>query len=282
MPKSTPRKKGDELLLGASGDGWVSREEVIRHMMQFVMPGQAHRIAARRRVREEDSRHRDPARVGSRQVANATLNNALKYGVWVRDGDRVRHRDWHPQGQEVAADAVAPAPGGFVVPTLAEMTAHSRMLHGFTKWHWAAVVACHVVEGEGRGKSVNGKSAISPEAFAAFDIAQLESARTVRKYLHIWLEHFGGVRPEPGQPVDIPDMSTWPTKRVRKRGEKRKTAPVKQPPKTASDEEWLAWLNDHLGAKRVMGLLRKAAEQTTVAQMASKMASNVVALRRPS
>lgn len=208
-----PRKKGDELLLAAEGDGWVERDTLIRHIMQFVMPGQAHRTAAQQRVKDDDPRQRDTLRVGSRTVAGKCVANAVTDGAWIREGEKIRHRDWQPQ--EVAAAVATPA--GFVVPTLAEVTAHSTMLHGFTKWHWAAVVACYVVEGEGRGKSVNAISSISPEDFAALGIAGLQSKDTVRRYLHVWLEANDGERPEPGQAVAIPDMDEWPSKRVRKR-----------------------------------------------------------------
>lgn len=111
---STPRKKGDELLLAAAGDGWVEQEIVIREMMRFVMPGQAHRAVAKSRVEgnDDDPRRRDELRVGSRQVANSTFGNALRFGVWIRDGDRVRHRD-HPGEQldeQVAAPELVPDP----------------------------------------------------------------------------------------------------------------------------------------------------------------------------
>ena len=207
--RSTPRKKADELLLAAPDDGWIPMDDVVRHMMQFVMPGQAHRTAARSRKTDDDPRHRDSQRVGARHVANQLAHNALRFGAWLREGDMVRHRDW-----EGEAAAVASPEAGFAVPTMDEVRHHAA-LTGFTKWHWAAVVATYVVEGEGKGRNV--KNDISPTDFAALGIAGVTSPNTVRQYLHIWMEHSGGVRPEPGEVVEIPSMNIWPTKRTRKR-----------------------------------------------------------------
>lgn len=211
--RSTPRKKGDELLLAVGGDGWVHRDDLVRHMMQFVMPGQAHRLAAKGRKTDNDPRQRDSLRVGSRRKAYDIMSMAVKSGAWIREGDMIRHRDC--QGE---AAAVASPEAGFAVPTMDEVRHHAA-LTGFTKWHWAPVVACYVVEpGAGARTDLgNIPEVLTPQQFADLGIAGLSDPKTVRQYLHIWMEHSGGVRPEPGEVVEIPSMDTWPTKRTRKR-----------------------------------------------------------------
>lgn len=209
--RSTPRRKGDELLLAAGGDGWVPRDDLVRHMMQFVMPGQAHRLAAKSRKTDNDPRQRDSVRVGSRKKALDTMSMAVKTGAWIREGDMVRHRDW--QGE---AAPVASPEAGFAVPTMDEVRHHAA-LTGFTKWHWAAVVACYVVESEHGGDRSKAKNGLAPSDFAALGITGLTNKDTVRVFLHNWMEHSGGVRPEPGEVVEIPSMDTWPTKRTRNR-----------------------------------------------------------------
>lgn len=223
---STQRKKGDEFLLAATGDGWVDRDTLLRHMMQFVMPGQAHRIVAKRRKTEDGPRQRDTLRVGSRMIANQTMSMALKTGAWQRDGDRIRHRDWTGEAAPVASPS-----GGFSVPSMDEVRQHAA-LTGFTKWHWAAVVACYVVE---PGSGAHNRQKLNSEfltcaEFAALEIAGLGSENTVRQYLHNWLNHSEGVRPEPGEVVEIPTMDTWPSKRTRKRERPAATEPQRSRP----------------------------------------------------
>lgn len=97
-----PRSRGDDFLLAAPGDGWVEREVLVREMMRFVSPGRAHRTLAKYRAAMglvgpvgHRSVTRDPLIVGSRQVANMTLQNGLRHGRWIREGNMIRHRD-HP------------------------------------------------------------------------------------------------------------------------------------------------------------------------------------------
>ncbi len=240
---STPRKKGDELLLAATGDGWVHRDDVVRHMMQYVMPGQAHRFVAGRRKNSDDPRHRDALRVGSRQIANQTLSNALKTGVWVRDGDRIRHRDWTGEAAPVASPS-----GGFSVPSMDEVR-HHVALTGFTKWHWAAVVACYVVESEHGGDRSKGKNHLAPKDFADLGITGLTDPKTVRQYLHNWLGHAEGVRPEPGEIVEIPPMDIWPSKRTRKR---ERPAASEVPQRSRPWHQRLAETNDPVEAAAII------------------------------
>lgn len=91
-----PRRAGDELLLR---EGWVTRDRLMAHMRPLVMPGQAARAAASTRKRGEDdevyaSRRRDIYLVGQRIVASQVAQGAVRFGVWIRDGNRYRHRDW--------------------------------------------------------------------------------------------------------------------------------------------------------------------------------------------
>lgn len=239
--RSTPRKKGDEFLMAAP-DGWVHRDDLVRHVMQFVMPGQAHRAAAESRVSDHDPRLRDPLRVGSRRVANAVVLRAVRNGAYEREGDMLRHRDW--QG----AVAVASPEAGFTVPTMDEVRHHAA-LTGFTKWHWAAIVACYVVESEHGGDRSKAKNSLDPRDFAALGIAGLQSKDTVRQYLHNWMEHSGGVRPEPGEVVEIPSMDTWPTKRVRKR---EQTTPTPTPTRSKPWHQRLAETGDALEAASII------------------------------
>lgn len=224
---STPRRKADELLLAAPGDGWVDRETVIREMMRFVMPGQAHRTAARSRrgTDADEPRRRDTLLVGSRQKANQYLANALKYGVWEydRESKRLRHRDNpgaavvvdHPV--VVVDDPELPPPdpessGGFVVPPLEQVTtavAVRSALEQFTKWHWAAIILTHVEVDEHGGSKTKSSLALSTAEFADLGVTGLRSKDTVRKYHAYALQHWGR-RPEPGDTITIPTMDTWP------------------------------------------------------------------------
>lgn len=98
--RSTPRQEADRLLLAAPGDGWVLLEDVKMVMRDYVMPGTAHRAAARRRKTESDPRQQDSLTVGKTAVVNRTVGNAIdaRVGKWVRSecGTKVRHRDWVP------------------------------------------------------------------------------------------------------------------------------------------------------------------------------------------
>ena len=53
------------------------------------------------------------------------------------------------------------------------------------------VCSAFVEEGEGRGKSVNASSSISPQEFAALGITGLRSKDTVRRYLRAWTSTVG-------------------------------------------------------------------------------------------
>lgn len=174
---------------------------------------------------------------------------AVKHGAWVRDGDMVRHRDC--QGE---AASVASPEAGFVVPTMDEVRHHAA-LTGFTKWHWAAVVACYVVESESRANlSADAKtSMLSPLEFASLGITGLESKDTVRVYLHNWMEHSSGVRPEPGVSIEIPSMDTWPTKRTRKRERGSTPTPADMPkPRTKAWHQRLAETGDPVEAASII------------------------------
>jgi len=221
-PPSTPRKRGDALLLAAPGDGWVSRETVIREMARFVMPGPAVRRVTARRKNAEDPRHLDPLWVGQRDIAQTALKNAVRNGTWVRDGERVRHRD-HPGAralvvvEPVVEDAPEPEPveGGFVVPPLEQMTAALVMRSAreqCTNWQWAALILTHVEVHEGRGQPESiGRNAntLSTVEFAALGVRGLKSPNTVRKFHAYALQHWGR-RLEPGETITIPTMDTWP------------------------------------------------------------------------
>ena len=96
MPVSRPRRKADELLLQR---GSLHRERVLLELMEHVLPGEAARRAVRyHRTAEDDSRYSsrkgDPTQVGKRTIANNIMRMALRRGVWVADGDMIRHRDW--------------------------------------------------------------------------------------------------------------------------------------------------------------------------------------------
>lgn len=235
---STPRKKADDLLLAAPGDGWVSRETVVREMMRFVMPGQAIRTVARQRkgTDENEPRRRDDIRVGSRQKANQFFSNALKYGVWERSGDLVRHRD-HPaavadRGEgtvvvvegavlpvaEVAEVADEPGPesgpvdAGFVLPDLAAMRQLGEFqsaLRGLSKWHWAAMILAHVEVEEHGGSKTKFGLALTTAEFAELGVAGLQSKDTVRRYHQVAYAHWGR-KLHPGETVEIPHKDTWP------------------------------------------------------------------------
>lgn len=114
MAITSPEKRaGDRFLLAAPGDGWVDREELLREMSRFVMPGKAYRYrevhnrscANYRGSIDEDgkwprkSSTHDPLEVGQRLAVGKVLRGAVMYGTWVRDGDRVRHRD-HPAARD--------------------------------------------------------------------------------------------------------------------------------------------------------------------------------------
>lgn len=94
--RSPQRRRGDELLLKAEGDGWVDRELLQSEMAKWVLPGQAHRAAAALRKTDDSPRHLDPLLVGQNKLAQVALQNAVGKGAWIRDGGRVRHRDWEP------------------------------------------------------------------------------------------------------------------------------------------------------------------------------------------
>lgn len=72
-----------------------------------------------------------------------------------------------------------------------------------TEWERAAIVAAFVEEGEGRGKSVNASSSISPQEFAALGITGLRSKDTVRRYVRAWMDEVG-TRPQAGHSVSLP------------------------------------------------------------------------------
>jgi hypothetical protein len=210
---STQRKRADEFLLAAEGDGWIEREVVIREMMRYVLNGQAHRTAAAKRqgTNEDEPRRRDSLRVGSRHVANATFQNALRHGAWVRDGSRVRHRD-HP-GRPAPTAVIS----GWAVPALDDVRDHLASLdwlRGLTSWHWAAVILAHVEVADGPGQSAKVKSDLCLTAveFAGLGIPGLKSKNTLRRYHKIALDHWGS-KLQPGEPVEIPDPTTWPTAR---------------------------------------------------------------------
>lgn len=200
-----PRRKADELLLLR---GPLPVERVLLEIAEYVMPGDAARLAVRHHKTAEDdelyaSRKGDPTAVGKRTRARQVMGNAVRYGVWLREGDMIRHRDW-------AAPAEAPVPG-FVIPTM-DVIGAGLDLGRYTAWHWAAIIAAHVDPSEGPGRpAVNGKSAnyMSPGEFAGLGINGLSSPHTVRRYWRIWMDEHGS-RPNVGEAVAIPDKK-FPT-----------------------------------------------------------------------
>jgi len=200
--RSPQRRAADDLLLAASGDGWVSLDDVKSHMTPWVLPGVAHRRAARARKTESDPRHQDAKTVGARKVVVETVHMALRHKWEISEcGTKVRHRDW------VSSDA-------FVIPTLGELEGMSRLLLA-SDWERSAIVAAFVEEAEFGSNQHQGASSstLSPQRFAALGIAGLKSKDTVRRYLRAWTSTVGA-RPTPGEVTELPRIP-FPTTRER-------------------------------------------------------------------
>lgn len=239
--RSGPRRAADDLLLA---EGPKTRDELIAFMMPLFNHG---KVASKvHRILDENGElnpryaknRKDDWEVGAGAAAREVIGNALSgirkgqpSSAWIQDGDLIRHRDW-----------VEPA--SWVPPTIDELSGAVAAL-GLSRWQWAAVIATYVVESDSRAHANFSMShEMSASDFAALGFAALESKDTVRKYLRTWLEHSGGVRPEPGQPVVIPDIP-WPTKRTRERDRTNKPAPKPQPkPRVKTDAEHLATSGD--------------------------------------
>ena len=94
-PKTLWRQAGDALL--ADGQ-WHDYEEVIQVMMPLVPSGMAvrHRRKVVERLHPNASRQERSidmeAAIGSRNIANKTIVNAVKYKTWERDGRSLRLR----------------------------------------------------------------------------------------------------------------------------------------------------------------------------------------------
>ena len=91
MTRTKPRRKADEWLLR---EGPQNVQALKSFMAKFVEPGRAARHAARKRRTESDPRHGDPYAVGAWGIAGVAVGNAVIGGVWIREGDVIRHRDW--------------------------------------------------------------------------------------------------------------------------------------------------------------------------------------------
>jgi hypothetical protein len=89
--RAKPRRKADEWLLQ---DGPQNVQSLKSLMAKLVDPGRAARQAARTRRTESNPRHGDPYAVGAWAIATATVSNTTRSGVWIREGDVIRHRDW--------------------------------------------------------------------------------------------------------------------------------------------------------------------------------------------
>ena len=114
-------------------------------------------------------------------------------------------------------------------------------------------MACYVVEpGAGARTDLAKSSEVTADDFAALGIAGLQSKDTVRVFLHNWMEHSGGLRPEPGEAIEIPSMDTWPTKRTRKR-ERPGATPADMPkPRTRPWHQRLAETGDPVEAASII------------------------------
>lgn len=191
MTKSRPREAADEYLMK---HGPTSKAVLYREVSPLFESGRAARRVLRKN--ETDLRHGDIYEVGRRKLWNELLANAKRNKTWIYEGDLIRHRDWR-------------SPTGWAVPPLAELKP-ALDSSGFTKWHWAALVAAHVVESESRAHvDPHAKNSMrTPSEFASLGFASLSSKDTVRRYLHIWLDRFD--RPSPGEFVEVPPMSEWP------------------------------------------------------------------------
>lgn len=242
--RSGPRKAADELLLT---DGPKSRDELIAFLMPLFNHGKVMSMVHRRLDENGDlnpryeGRRGDDWEVGARASALQVIHNACsrRYSngpVWVREGDMIRHRDWV-------------APVGWVPPTLDELSGAVAAL-GLTKWQWAAVIATYVAESPTPGRPSaadivisNNNGWVSPSEFARRGYANFMTHNTVRTYLRTWMEHSGGIRPEPGQAVVIPDIP-WPTKRTRKREPRDVRSAAGKPQPKPTDVERIQSSND--------------------------------------
>jgi hypothetical protein len=95
MPKKTRwRSKADELLLN---EGPQNEEDLRATMADMVHPGAWDRQLASWRKGGPDTGNKnrgDDFHVGSRAVVSQTVCSAMRFGVWIREGDKIRHRDW--------------------------------------------------------------------------------------------------------------------------------------------------------------------------------------------
>lgn len=207
MPRSQAKRKADELLLSADGDGWVDKAEVLSLMADWVMPGVANRRVKAMRDWQgvTNPRIQGTTIVGQRHVAKNTMRNALRY-TWEESecGTKVRHKDHNSK-------ASGPDPEMFVVPDLEELRGLGRLLTS-SDWEKAAVVATFVELKDGRGgdkKSATAKIKVKSDfdlttyEFAELGIVGLKSKNSVVRYAKAWMDEVG-TRPQPGQPIAVP------------------------------------------------------------------------------
>lgn len=219
-----PRSAGDALLLR---EGWVTRERLVDCIRRQVMPGQAARAAAVHRKRSEDdetyaSRRGDIYTVGERVVANDTISNAVRSGMWIREGDRYRHRDWKPPATL------------FAVPTSDQLDGVARLLTA-SDWEKAAIVAAHVTLDAGHGKRREFAVSYSASGFARLGFAGLTTKDTVVRYVKAWTDT-GRPPPTPGEGVELPTVP-FP------RAAKAKRRPAGLNTRSNDADEWFAALS---------------------------------------
>jgi len=80
------------------------------------------------------------------------------------------------------------------------------------RWERAAIVAAFVRVST-RGVQTPAGEHLGPQGFADLGISGLKKRETVALYVNRWLEHSGGVYPEPGADVLIPDTK-WKSTRT--------------------------------------------------------------------
>lgn len=204
----------------------MPRELVLFELGRRFMPGEAARYGARYRKSPEVGL-KDVTEVGRRKMALAVLTRTRKTGVWIEDGDAIRHRDW------------AMPVRIFRVPTMDELDGVARLLLA-KGWERAAIVAAFVEVSElgsnqhSKQEPVRTDRLLSPVQFSQLGITGLKSKNTIQRYAEEW-QKTGLPRPRQGEEATLP---TTPFPEWKKKAE----SPRKQPPVNSDDPmEWAAW-----------------------------------------